>query len=161
MGDCGLDDVKGLTASGHRHRHDEHRRHAHGPLNDDTTSNARTFGAGIKAWPDASAVSGAAGTGLLHRRAPVRAIRAVHAAISGFRPEQSLALLAFVKPHAGIGGHRLFSPVPAHRTPDGRSQHDRSHHCTCRTWDGLATTRFGSILASGLLNNVVPGAATP
>jgi hypothetical protein len=70
---------------------------------------------------------------LLHRRAPVGAIGAVHAAVPGFRPEYRFAMLAFVKPRTGVGGHRLVFPMSARRTRDGRIQHDGTHHRTCMT----------------------------
>jgi hypothetical protein len=77
--------------------------------------------------------SSAARPRLLHRRALAGAVRTVHATIAGFRAEHCLAMLAFIEPRAGVGGHRLVFALPARRTGDGGIRYNGIHRCTCFT----------------------------
>ncbi len=65
-----------------------------------------------------------AGT-LLHRRTGHRGIRAVHAAIPGYRLEDRSAMTAIVEPLTGVRRHRLGLGVAARRTGNGGLEKQR------------------------------------
>lgn len=73
---------------------------------------------------------------LLNWRAPFTAVRAVHAAVTRLGREYHVALLALVKPLAGIGGHGLDLGVTALGTGQRRFQDHRSHLAAPATVDG-------------------------
>lgn len=58
----------------------------------------------------------------LHRRTRDRAVGAIHAAITGFRLEQCVAMLAFVVPLTGLGRHRFHLGMAANRAGQQRFQ---------------------------------------
>lgn len=73
---------------------------------------------------------------LLNWRAPFTAVRAVHAAVTWLGCEYHVALLALVKPLAGIGRHGLDLGVTALGTGQCRFHDHRSHLAAAVTVEG-------------------------